>query len=184
MKLIVGLGNPGIEYKFTRHNFGSFIIEALAQELGANFKRSIFAKSRIAKAIYHDEEILLLLPLTFMNLSGRAVNYILRKYKIALNDILVVCDDTNLDFGKIRIKPAGSDGGHNGLKSIISSLQSREFARLRIGIGSAGKDLAKYVLEDFSKEEKKELKSYAESAVKACLLWIKSGIEEAMNKFN
>lgn len=184
MKLIVGLGNPGAKYRLTRHNFGSLIVENLAKEAKAKFKLSVFAKAKIAIFKKDQEEIMLMLPMTYMNLSGRSLAYILRRKPIKLEDILVVCDDVNLSFGKLRARISGSDGGHNGLKSIIESLQSQDFSRLRIGIGSNKDNLSDFVLSEFNFSEKKELDSIIEKATIAIFDWLDVGIKEIMNKYN
>lgn len=185
MKLIVGLGNPGDKYKATRHNLGSLVVGQIAAKLKKRFKYSIFAKSKIAYFNQAGEQIALLLPLTYMNLSGKAVSYMIRKKHLALEGVLVVCDDVNLDFAKIRARASGSDGGHNGLKSIIENLKTERFPRLRIGIGqNKAKDFSKFVLEEFSSQEEKDLGKVIDEAVEAVFCWMNSGIKEVMNKYN
>lgn len=185
MKLIVGLGNPGEKYRFSRHNLGSLVVEAIAAELKLKFRLSILARSKISWFRRFGKEAALLLPRTFMNHSGQAVGYMVRKRQIALRDILVICDDVNLDFGKLRTRDTGSDGGHKGLKSIIQCLGSKDFSRLRIGIGPAKKeDLSDFVLQEFKSSEKKELNHVINQAVEASLYWLDSSIKEVMNKYN
>ncbi len=186
MKLIVGLGNPGSRYIKTRHNLGTRVILELAKELDCSFKRKITLKSFIAKAEANDEDVMLAVPLTYMNLSGRAVKLLKYKKKIKPGNLIVVCDDINLDFGTIRIRPGGSSGGHNGLRSIAEELGTNQFTRLRIGIRNRSKvaDLSKYVLSDFTKHEDRELCDIAAMSIECLKIWIKCGINSAMNKFN
>lgn len=166
-KLIVGLGNPGDEYENNRHNIGFIVLKELCKKIHANNfkkKRSYFIADK--------NDFLFLLPRTYMNLSGIAVRKAFRKYKIALNNLLIVLDDINLPLGKIRIREKGSDGGHNGLKSIIAELNSQDFPRLRIGIRSDISEMSDvevslkdFVLSDFTKEEKEGLENATTQAV-------------------
>ena len=166
-KLIVGLGNPGQEYVNNRHNIGFVVINELCKKIHANnFKK----KKRYFIAEKND--LLFLLPRTYMNFSGIAIRKAFRKYKIVLNDMFVVLDDVNLPLGKIRIRERGSDGGHNGLKSIIAELNSQNFPRLRMGIAPKVFEnsdsivpLKEFVLSDFTKEEKKVLENAITQAV-------------------
>lgn len=183
MKLIVGLGNPDRKFKNTRHNIGFEVIENIAK------KSKIRLSSRRFRSVYgigklHDAEVALLLPQTFVNLSGLAVESFTKNKKVAVHDILVVCDDVNLPFGALRIRTKGSSGGHNGLESIIGSVGTQNFARLRIGIGKFGENMATYVLGKFTKEENKQLKGIIDSAAEAAWIWAKQGSEAAMRKFN
>jgi PTH1 family peptidyl-tRNA hydrolase len=186
MKLIVGLGNPGKKYRFTRHNLGSLVAEAVAKRLKTEFHLSLLSKSKIARCSHAGEKIALLMPMSFMNLSGSPVAHWARKNNIALKDILVICDDINLDFGSMRMRRMGSDGGHKGLKSIIAALNSSGFARLRIGIKPEGavNDYSDFVLSDFSPSEKKQLDGVIAKAVDAVFCWLESDIEIAMRRFN
>ncbi len=184
MKIIVGLGNPGEKYVKTRHNFGFMVIGRLAQqfEIECNQKKfqSFFCKKAIGQ-----EEIILLKPQTFMNLSGVAVREVVNMYKCALQDIMVVCDDLDLPLGKIRIRRNGGCGGHRGLESIAASFVSTDFPRLKVGIGRpvAG-CLSDYVLSAFSREEESVVAETTEKACQALKTWIFEGIEACMNKFN
>jgi PTH1 family peptidyl-tRNA hydrolase len=155
--LIVGLGNPGSKYAETRHNIGFKVLEALAKESGASFSSGKHAD--VAEVKYKGRSLILIKPTTFMNLSGKAVNYWMQGEKIPRENILVITDDLALPFGKLRMKGKGSDGGHNGLKDIQAVLNSQEYARLRFGVGNdfhKGQQVD-YVLGDWSDEEKKTM---------------------------
>jgi len=186
MKLIVGLGNPGRIYTESRHNSGSLVIKALAKKHKIALKkdRDTFSLSGKGKIFGHD--VILALPLAFMNLSGKAIAALIRKYKLHLKDILVVCDDLDLEFSRIKIKDSGSSAGHRGLKSIIDALNTRGFSRLRIGIGrpSPNQDVSDYVLSSFTKADRERLKDSLKSAVRCCEFWISAGITKSMNIFN
>lgn len=192
MKLIVGLGNPGEKYAGTRHNAGAKVVKALANTNAINLRRkrhlSIFGEGRISGKV-----VWLILPMTYMNLSGEAVISAMKDKDIAISDILVVCDDADLKLGSIRMRPSGSDGGHRGLRSIIETLRSNSFARLRIGIGHARgysalgekkNSLKDHVLMPFNKDEAKRIKEAEERALEAILCWISDGINKAMNRYN
>lgn len=155
--LIVGLGNPGAKYAETRHNIGFKVLEALAKEFGASF--SLGKQAEVAEVKFKGRTLVLIKPTTFMNLSGKAVNYWMQAEKISIENILVITDDLALPFGKLRMKGKGSDGGHNGLKDIQVTLNTHEYARLRFGVGN---DFHKgqrvdYVLGEWTEEEKKTL---------------------------
>lgn len=186
MKLIVGLGNPGYRYRGTRHNIGFLIIEALAKTCKISLKKEkgILALSGKGKIFGYDA--ILAMPLTFMNLSGQAIGPLLKKCKINPQDLLVVCDDLDLEFGRQKLKAFGSSGGQRGLKSIIDVLKSPEFCRLRIGIGRPPvfMDAADYVLMPFTKAEKLGLKSIVARGAECAVLWLSEGIDKAMNAFN
>lgn len=186
MRLIVGLGNPGKIYADSRHNIGFLIVKSLARTYKVTLRRGIFTSSLTAKTRICGREVILATPLTFMNLSGNAVKALVRKYKISLDDLLVVCDDMDLDLGKLRIRSTGSCGGHNGLESVINSLGTDKFPRLRIGIGRPDPkiDASDYVLGDFSKKEKEEVENIQQEAIECCLIWIKEGTQMCMNIFN
>jgi peptidyl-tRNA hydrolase, PTH1 family len=186
MKLIVGLGNPGEEYKFTRHNAGFLVLEEFARVNGIKFKINKRFNALISEGIIEKEKVFLAMPQTFMNLSGNSARLMLDWRKIKADDMLVVMDDIALPFGAIRIKPKGSSGGHNGLNSIIDSIATRDFPRMRLGILGRGnmKDLSNYVLDRFTKAEQKNLPEILKAASQACECWIKEGVNAAMNKFN
>lgn len=181
--LIAGLGNPGKKYHETRHNIGFMVVDFLADKFNKKFKKNVDT-FRSAVFEYNSEEIILLKPTTYMNLSGIAVALGIRYYDIVLSNLLVICDDIDLKFGTIRIRAKGSDGGQKGLRSIISNLETKDFARLRIGVGDHFQDAAEYVLSPFSPEEKKDLPSIIQIAADATLSYILNGIELTMSRFN
>ncbi len=189
MKLIIGLGNPGAEYKWTRHNVGFEAIDKFAYDFNINLNKNKF-KSIYGEGIIHNEKVLLIKPLTYMNLSGECVRDFFNFYKdLSLNDIIVLCDDINLPLGAIRIRKKGSDGGQNGLKNIIYQLGTEDFPRIRIGIGKKpeGYNLANYVLGKFSKNEDENIINGITLATEALQVFIKDkekGLENAMNIFN
>lgn len=181
--LIVGLGNPGPEYRGTRHNVGFMVIDELAREHGIKV-----AKSK-NKALYgagslSGHGILLIKPLTFMNLSGQAVLPFARQHGITPDRILVVADDMDMVAGRVRLKPKGSAGGHNGHKSIIQSLGSSEYPRLKIGIGAPKNESIEHVLSKFRPNEMPAINEAVKLAVKGCEIAVVDGIERAMNAVN
>ena len=186
MKLIVGLGNPGTVYASSRHNAGYAVVKAIAQSQKTLLKRDLGTSSLSAKIKVGAKTVVLALPLTYMNLSGSAVKALLKKYKIDLSDLLIVCDDLDLEFGRMKLRPSGSSGGHRGLSSIIGSLGMSEFPRLKIGISRPHKyvEAADYVLMPFTKKEKEEFTGIIKTAVDCCLSWVDKGADEAMNIYN
>lgn len=182
---VVGLGNPGIKYKKTRHNIGFMVINQLAQEFNTHLyqKKGLYETGEFS---YNNNLVILAKPLTFMNNSGQVVSQIVHYYKIVLSHLLIIIDDVELPLGRIRIRPKGSSGGHNGLKSIINHLDTPEFARLRIGIGSeyAKKDMTKFVLSNFSRNEQKEVHSIINLSCESIKSFIDDGIDKTMNKYN
>ena len=185
-KLIAGLGNPGKDYEFTRHNLGFLVVEHLARQYHLKFSRHSASESLMATGKIDGQELILQLPLTYVNNSGRAVAAIAARESVALDNILLVCDDLALDFGEVRLKARGSAGGHNGLKSVIEHLKTQEFARLRMGIGAPLKkdETVDFVLSEFDPSEKKELGSFVGSAADGCRLWLTGGITKAMSQLN
>jgi len=183
--LIVGLGNPGAEFRHNRHNVGFMLLDYLADRLGESFLR-IELNSLLTKAKYQDKRLLLAKPQTFMNLSGQAVGRLVKYYKIPLESLLIVYDDVDLPLESIRIRPNGGSGGHKGVASIIEHLGTNEFPRLRLGIGrpTGQKNAAAHVLQDFNKEENEFLEVTLERAVDAVLVFVSAGLETAMNKYN
>ncbi len=184
MKLIVGLGNPGKEYENTRHNCGFIVMDALADKLNLSWSSSkwngLVAQGKIGK-----ESVILLKPLTYMNLSGEAVIKVMNFYNIPVEDILVVYDDRDFPVGKIRLKPKGSAGGHNGIKNIIAHIHTEEFNRIRIGIGSNNKaDMKDFVLGKISKADKEEFDIAVKNAVEACEMSVEKSFNDAMNRYN
>lgn len=186
MKLIVGLGNPGRNYAISRHNIGFFAVDYLAKEKESSFKKDSYVLSSTASFKIGAKKIILAKPLTFMNLSGEAVRLLMKKYAIDIADLLVVCDDLDIEFGTIRLKAGGSSAGHRGIESIINSLGTDRFTRLRIGIKRHSKkiDAAEYVLSSFKTKEAKELKNIIEKAADCCLSWLCEGLDKSMNIFN
>jgi len=184
MKLVVGLGNPGDEYLGTRHNAGFEVLDRLAQSEGFAFSRKKFS-SLTAKGVIEGVDTVLLKPLTYVNESGRAVRGALDYLGISIRELLVVCDDFALSLGRLRFRARGSSGGHNGLKSVAEHLGTEEFARLRMGIGyPGGTEPADYVLKKFKRSERKRAGLMIEEAEKAVRFWLKSDINECMNRFN
>jgi PTH1 family peptidyl-tRNA hydrolase len=182
--LIVGLGNPGVKYEETRHNIGFKVAEALATKHGAIFTTNKLGDNCEVK--FKGRKLILLKPSTFMNLSGKAVNYYLQKEKIAIENLLVITDDLALPFGKLRMKGKGSDGGHNGLKDIQAILKSQEYARLRFGVGNdfnKGQQVD-YVLGCWSEEEQALLQERIEQSVKFIEAFTTIGLARAMSEFN
>jgi peptidyl-tRNA hydrolase, PTH1 family len=186
MFLIVGLGNPGTEYAQTRHNLGFMLVDKLAAEAGLSVKRRE-CQSIIGSGLIEAEPVKLVKPETYMNLSGEAVSCLTSKYEIeATKSLLVISDDLALPFGTIRLRQRGSAGGHNGLKSIIASVGTNEFMRLRIGIQPEHplNDSRKFVLSEFSREEKRALDEILERSAQAVRSVIGDGIAKAMSLFN
>lgn len=184
MKLIIGLGNVGAKYTFTRHNVGFMLVDKIALDNGVSFKENSKLKSLITK-FYADEEIMLVKPTTYMNLSGEAMRAVIDYYKISPEDMIIVYDDLSLNLGKIRFRANGSDGGHNGIKSIIQHLGSKNFARLKIGIGPQPPIPSEaFVLQNFSNESLPELKEVLTLSQEAIEYFFKNGIEKTQNKYN
>jgi len=183
--LIVGLGNPGAEFRHNRHNVGFMLLDCLADRLGESFSR-LESNSLLTKAKYQDKRLLLAKPQTFMNLSGQAVSRLVKYYKIPRESLLIVYDDVDLPLESIRIRPNGGAGGHKGVTSIIERLGTNEFPRLRLGIGRppGRKNAAAHVLQNFTKEENVFLEVTLERAVDAVLVFVSAGLETAMNKYN
>ena len=186
MYLIAGLGNPGTKYEGTRHNIGWQVIDELAEKYNIRVLESKF-KGLVGKGMIGSDKVLLLKPLTYMNLSGESIAEAVRFYKIdETTELIVIADDISLDVGQIRIRKKGSAGGHNGLKNIIAQLGHENFARIKMGVGEkpAGYDLADYVLGHFSKEEKKIMAESRKTAVKAIETILAEDIDKAMNLYN
>ena len=185
MKLIVGLGNPGSEYRDTRHNVGFKVVDELARRHDVQSWNEKFGGLE-AKVRVGDEVVILTKPLSFMNLSGQAVQGFSAFYKIDTPDILIIVDDVELPLGRLRARPGGGAGGHNGLKSVIQSLGTEEFSRLRIGVGrgEAGKNLSSFVLGRFTEEEHETITAAVLRAADATEVFIEQGIAPAMNIFN
>jgi peptidyl-tRNA hydrolase, PTH1 family len=185
MKIVVGLGNPGPKYRGTRHNLGFDVVRELANRHGGRGP-TIKHEAELVEAFFSGEKLLLVAPQTYMNLSGKSVWPLVDFYKLPLDDLLIVCDDLNLDTGRLRLRASGSAGGQKGLAHIIQRLGSEEFARLRIGIGQppGRMDAADYVLSKFLKEEREIIEIAVKSAADGVESWIEEGCEKAMNKVN
>lgn len=184
MKVVIGLGNPGKKYHGTRHNVGYRVVEELAARHGVQKEESRF-DAILGHLVIEQEKVIIAKPLTYMNLSGKSVQPLIRWYKLDLNDIIVVCDDMDLNPGIIRLKPKGGTGGHRGLASISEWLGGRDFARLRVGVGHpVSEDVVNWVLGRFNAEEEELLAAAVQKAADALEVWIKTGINEAMNKYN
>lgn len=182
--LIVGLGNIGVEYEHTRHNVGFKILDYLAEQQEATWETERLGD--LTQFRQKGRTFFLLKPNTFMNLSGKAVKYWIDKENIPLENVLIVTDDLNLEFGSIRIKTRGSDGGHNGLKDIQDKLNTNKYPRFRFGIGnsySQGKQI-NYVLGEWSEEEVEKLKERVETSAKAIISFALAGVHRTMNNFN
>jgi len=185
MKVIAGLGNPGTKYAGTRHNIGFDTVTALADKYSIKLKDKKF-NGLIGEGFIEGEKVMLVQPQTYMNLSGECVGLIAGFYKLDAEDIIVICDDINLDTGRLRIRAKGSSGGHNGLKNIIAHLGTEAFPRIRIGVGekTEGWDLADYVLARFSGEDEATMRKAIKNAVGAVETWISYDIGKAMNLYN
>jgi PTH1 family peptidyl-tRNA hydrolase len=188
MKLIVGLGNPGRQYENTRHNVGYRVVDALARHWSIDLTRRRFSGlcgTGYPGSVGAGEQVLLLKPETYMNLSGRSVREAMTFHKIVPADVLVILDDMALPLGRLRLRAGGSAGGHNGLTSVIQEIGTQQFPRLRIGIeGVEGRRMVGHVLGPFSRDEEPEIVRAIERAVAATECWIAEGIEKAMTRFN
>ena len=185
--LIVGLGNPGGEYARTRHNAGFMVVERLAEtwKTGWNLEKKF--RSRVAKGERSGRKVLLAEPQTFMNLSGETVGALMDFYRVPLAQVLVVADDADLPFGEIRLRGRGSSGGHHGLESIEQHVGSREFARLKVGIGrtvDGRREITGHVLGNFSAPENDLLEKVLHRSAAQAECWVNEGLERAMNRFN
>ena len=185
MKLIAGLGNIGNKYTFTRHNAGFMLVDSFALNSNLSFRENSRLKCLMTNLRNISDDYLLIKPTTFMNLSGEAVRAVCDYYKIAIEDILIVYDDLSLELGKIRFRPNGSDGGHNGIKSVIQHLGTSNIARLKIGIGPQPNIPSEvFVLQNFSKEELDTLKETLSLAKDGLNYYFKEGMPAAQNKYN
>ena len=182
MKLVVGLGNPGAKYRLTRHNVGFMVVDRLAVTAGAAVTRK-HCSSLVGEGHWGEVKVVLAKPQTYMNLSGMAVSSLMNYYRVAPADLLVVCDDLDLPFGRIRLRPKGSSGGHRGLASIIAALGRSDFPRLRVGIGKAGEAVG-HVLGRFAAAEEPALAEILETAAAAAVMACRDGLDRAMNRYN
>lgn len=185
-RLIVGLGNPGKQYEKTRHNIGFAAVEFLAAKHSLIFKQSTKLQGELAEGLIAGVPCLILKPLTFMNLSGESVSQVMRYHSVELDHLLVIVDDVAIQMGQTRLRVDSSSGGHNGLKSIEAHLQTKQYARLRLGVGDRqeGVDLASHVLGKFTEDEKKLIPALLERAVDTAELFIKNGLTRAMDFAN
>ena len=183
--LIIGLGNPGREYRDNRHNIGFMVVDQLSQELDIRMSR-MRSKALIGRGKYKNKKIILAKPQTYMNLSGRAVSSLIAFYQISLEQLLVIYDDLDLPIGTLRIRPTGGSAGQKGLASIIQQLGTQDFPRLRVGIGRppGQMDASKYVLQKFSLKEEADLRSVLELVTDAVKSFIEAGLDQTMNRYN
>lgn len=183
--LLIGLGNPGREYQSNRHNFGFMLIDRLAVRLGARGLK-VQSKAIVTNTTYEDRRLILAKPQTYMNLSGQSAQGLLNFYKLPMENMLIAHDDLDIPFGTIRMRPGGGPGGQRGVASTIERLGTKDFARLRLGIGRppGRMDPSAYVLQDFSREEMKILSELLDRAADATLEFVLNGLDKAMNKFN
>lgn len=183
--MIVGLGNPGPEYRHTRHNFGFLALDELAKELNIQVKRLKF-KAMIGEGKFADSKVVLVKPMTFMNESGKAVAPLLRYFKVPLSNLLVIHDDLDLPFGVLRLRPGGGTSGQRGMASIINQLGTQEFPRMRLGISRppGQMDPVDYVLKNFLPSEAELLAMVLRTAVEASQTFIAEGLTKTMNKYN
>jgi PTH1 family peptidyl-tRNA hydrolase len=183
--LLIGLGNPGREYKDTRHNIGFMLIDHLAEKIGARGMK-VQSKAIITSGLYEERKLILAKPQTYMNLSGQSVQGLLHFYKIPLENLLIAHDDLDIPYGTIRIRPTGGPGGQRGMANTIEMLGTKDFPRLRLGIGRppGRMDAKDYVLQDFSKDELKLMPELLSRASDAALEFVMKGLNAAMNKYN
>jgi PTH1 family peptidyl-tRNA hydrolase len=183
--LLIGLGNPGREYQNNRHNFGFMVIDRIAVRLGARGLK-VQSKAIVTTTSYEDRRLILAKPQTYMNLSGQSAQGLLNFYKLPMEHMLIAYDDLDLPFGTIRMRPGGGPGGQKGVASTIERLGTKDFARLRLGIGRppGRMDPSAYVLQDFSRDEMKIVSELLDRAADAALEFVINGLDKAMNKFN
>ncbi|MDA3128856.1 aminoacyl-tRNA hydrolase [Aliibacillus thermotolerans] len=184
MKVIAGLGNPGKKYERTRHNIGFEVVDQLCHQLGLSWKKEKWGM--VASTGVGEEKVFLLKPLTFMNLSGEAIRPFLSYYHISHEDLLVIYDDLDLEPGTLRLRLKGGHGGHNGLRSIIDHLGTKDFKRIRIGIGRPknGNSVIQHVLGTFSRQEQTVMQDVIERSARAAEEWLSVSFDEVMNKYN
>jgi peptidyl-tRNA hydrolase, PTH1 family len=183
--LLIGLGNPGREYRETRHNLGFMLIDRIVVRLNARGMK-VQSKTIVTTATYEERKLILAKPQTYMNLSGQSVQGLVHFYKVPLTNLMVLSDDLDIPFGTIRIRAAGGPGGQRGMSSVIEKLGTKEFPRLRIGIGRppGRMDPSDYVLQNFSRNEMQTLSEILDHAEKAVFTFVKDGLNKAMNDFN
>lgn len=186
MKLITTLGNPGTQYSRTRHNMGFMIADAIAERYNFQFKLESKFNAEIAKINIDGQTVIFCKPMTYMNLSGQAVRAVMNYYKLSNEDLFIVYDDISLDLGKVRLRAKGSDGGHNGIKSVILETKSDKFDRLKVGVGPQPQFMKSesFVLAAFSKEQDELLNASIKFASDAVLCYLKNGLKITQNQFN
>lgn len=186
MKLITALGNPGEKYSKTRHNMGFMVADKLAEKYNFSFKLESKFNAEISKTNIEGESVIVCKPQTYMNLSGQSVRPILDYYKLSTDDLFLIYDDINLDLGKVRFRAKGSDGGHNGVKSIILETKSDKFDRLKVGIGPQPQFMKSecFVLSTFGKENEELLNASVDFAANAVVCYLQNGLQISQNKFN
>ncbi|MBA3722802.1 MAG: aminoacyl-tRNA hydrolase [Parachlamydiaceae bacterium] len=183
--VFAGLGNPGVQYQLTRHNMGYLVVQTLGRKMGWYFKEDRRFNALITKGLIDGTTVHLIQPTTFMNLSGVAIQRYLDFFKIDISRLVVVIDDVALPFGELRLKPTGSAGGHNGLKSVQAHLNTSHYMRLRMGIGHPGESvLSDYVLDPFRKEELEQLETFVGRGVEVLERLIKESVSQVMNAVN
>ena len=183
MKLIVGLGNPGKKYEHTRHNMGFDTVDLFSELAKIDVDKEAF-KGLVGRGKVFDEDVYLLKPQTYMNLSGESVREIVNYFKIDINDVIIIYDDMDLEVGKIRLRTSGSSGGHKGMQNIIEQLGTDKIKRIRIGIGQSSDDTIDYVLSKPLKEERPLIDEAIKNAVEALKVSLKNNFEKAMNDFS
>ena len=183
MKIIVGLGNPGKEYQNTRHNIGYMFIDEVARTNNLKFSLDKAKRAEIAQGVIKSQKVVLVKPITYMNLSGEALRLVMDYYKVEVSDIIIIHDDLDLPTGKLRIRANGSSGGHNGLKSIIANIKTQDFKRIKIGIDRKG-DVIDYVLGKFSKEELEEINKVINQAGNIIDDYLSDSFINLMSKYN
>lgn len=184
MRLVVGLGNPGPEYELTPHNVGFSVVEELARRAGVSFKRGPVPES--TSTSLQNRDAVLMRPLSYMNLSGRPVAAAMRWLKLAPTDLIIVCDDVNIPFGRLRIRQSGGAGGQKGLKSIVETLGTENVPRMRLGVGGGypGADVGSYVLRKLRGKELDQFNEMVGRGADAIEHWLEQGLDAAMNRFN
>ncbi len=184
MNLVIGIGNPGKNYEKTRHNIGFLVLERLQRQAFSDSKWR--HKKELLAEIAENREVILVKPATYVNRSGESLGVIAEQFHAEPENILVVCDDVNLQFGKMRLRPSGSAGGHHGLESIGQALGSDGYARLRLGVGTSDmpKDLSEFVLEKFDADETKKIDEILGIALEVCVSWVKEGFEAAQKRLS
>ena len=185
MHLIVGLGNPGKEFQETRHNIGFWVIHDLAEKHGIGVS-GIKHRALVGQGLINQQKVILAQPQTYMNLSGQAVASLFNYYRLSLENLLVVYDDLDLELGRLRMRKSGGHGGHNGLRSLVTCLNTKDFSRLRVGIGRPNEQIRgrDFVLGKFTKKEKTVVKQAIERCLTGVELWLEAGVEQAMNHVN